>query len=160
MGHLGRCYGSVPPPSKRMEGGGVGASQMAQDGSKRASESARWPPRWPNIAEHGTILPPTDLQEAPRGSEYCSRRPSNSSRTPPGCPNLSNTKITYMCLSSRRFASELLVMPRDGPKVAQGGPKRAPRDANTAPRAPKNAPRAPEYDLNIQVWCLRKGACI
>eukprot|EP00959_Pyramimonas_sp_CCMP1952_P429415 8993388-Pyramimonas_sp.AAC.1 len=50
------CSGGLPPPLHAFGRGGarpIAASTMAQDGSKRASESARWPPRWPKIAIDG-----------------------------------------------------------------------------------------------------------
>ena len=58
-----RLVGSLtPPPSPIPVGlgegrggrGGVRASKMAQDGSKMASESPRWPPRSLKIAQHGS----------------------------------------------------------------------------------------------------------
>eukprot|EP00959_Pyramimonas_sp_CCMP1952_P036271 758991-Pyramimonas_sp.AAC.1 len=48
---------------------------MAQDGSKRASENPRWPPRWLNIAQDASRWPPQMLQEAPRPSQDCSKWP-------------------------------------------------------------------------------------
>eukprot|EP00959_Pyramimonas_sp_CCMP1952_P408811 8567425-Pyramimonas_sp.AAC.1 len=45
------------------------------------------------------------------------------------------------CLPSRRFASDALWGPQDGPKMAQEGHKRAQDAPKTAPRTPKSAPR-------------------
>eukprot|EP00959_Pyramimonas_sp_CCMP1952_P469826 9495626-Pyramimonas_sp.AAC.1 len=47
----------APPPSLRFLGGARRARvpKMAQDGSKRASDAPRWPPRWlKEKADHGS----------------------------------------------------------------------------------------------------------
>ena len=69
--------GFTPPPTPSPGPGrggprGVGASKMAQDGSKRASESPRWPRRWLKIA-----------QDRSRWLPRCSKRPQDCPKTAP-----------------------------------------------------------------------------
>ena len=107
-----------------------------------ASKMARYGPTWFNIAN--------DM--LPRGSKTTSRRlheakepPKEALERPKSFKNLEKTNVF---LHSRFFASDGLLKPRDGSKMAQNGPKRGPKEAQDGPKSaqerPKTAPRGPQ----------------
>ena len=120
---------------------------MAQDGSKSASESPRWPPRRLKMA-----------QDASRWLRRCSKRSQDRSKTAPsgqrarqGGPQaaqiLQKPKQNQCCLPSRLFASDGCPRPQDGPRRARGTSKRAPRGPQ---ERPKRATREPQEAQTIE----------
>ena len=104
------------------------ASKMAQDTSRRLKIASDMPPR-------GSTTAPRRFQVL-----------FEPSRAPPKMPkSFKNLKKTCVCLTSRLLASDGLLRPQDGPKMAQERPKRAPRGLQdghkSAQERPKTAPR-------------------
>ena len=150
----------TPTPSPGPGGGGPGglrASKMAQDGSKRRSKSQ------------------DGLQDGPRYSKmgqdslrHTSKRPQDSPKTDPSAlralhgalqdaKTLQKPREDQCVWHSRIFASDELWKPQDGPKIAQKSPKRGPRKPKTAPRSPKRRPRALKDGPKTPFESLRGG---
>ena len=88
-----------------------------------------------------------------RGSKTASRRlqeakepPKEALERPKSFKNFGKKKQCFV--PSRFFASDGLLKPQYGSKVAQDGPKRGPKEAQDGPKSvqerPKTAPRRPQ----------------
>ena len=122
--------GFTPPPTPSPgpgRGGSrvVGMSKMAQDGSKRASESPRWPPRWLKIA-----------QARSRWLPRCSKRPQDRPKTAPsgqkapqGAPQEANIlpkpRESQCLLLSRPFALGAVLGHLGRPNASRPAPSRS-----------------------------------
>ena len=148
MGNLGRSDGSRPPPSRSREGGGA-----------ERSERPRWPkmaPRGPQRAQDGLQDGPTYLKMAQDSLRHASKRLQDGSKTvssalralqgPPQEAKMAPKPKENQCfLPSRLFASDGLLRPQDGSKMAQEGPKRGPRGPQERPkRAPRGSCSGPD----------------
>ena len=101
----------------------------------------------------------TSFKIAQRGSGWLLKCPQRRPQTAPsghgasqGHPReaklLPTLKGNLCCLPSRLVASDGLLKPQVGSKMAEDGPKRGPREAQDGPKSvqerPKSAPRGPQ----------------
>ena len=97
------------------------------------------------------------------GSQQAYKRLQDRPKTAPGghgtsqgrprdAKTFQTPKENHSVLPSRPFASDALLRPQDGPKMAQESPKTGPREAQDGPKSaqerPKTSPRSPQDQPN------------
>ena len=147
---FGEEFASPSAPSPGSGGGprGVRFSLFCQKCFQDGFRRPRQPSRWLKIAQHGSTLPPTCLQEAPGPPPEGSACPRGLSRTPPRhpiCPQQTNNVFCPLTASPSMGNRSLKMdpqWPNINPRGAQGNPVAAPAGApERAPGTPQEAPR-------------------
>ena len=143
--------GTLPLPSLGCFGGGREVSG--------GPFSPKMAPRGPPMLQDGLQDGSRQRKIAQDDLHHASKRPQDGPKTVSSALRalqgplqeakiLQKRKENHCFLPSRRFASDALLGPQDGPKMAQEGPKRGPRGPQDGPKSaqerPKRAPRGPQ----------------
>ena len=142
--------------------GGISVRLLAKYGSNMGMDRPRWPRRWHNTAQVGSIWPPACLQEAPRRVPGWLQAAPELPKDAPEMPkSLQHPKsFNVLCFSRCRFrwACEISRWLQHRPKEPQDG---AQKKSKTAPRASESAPRAhKEGSKSRSVGLRREGPAV